>query len=296
MLPKVSMGGVYQISTGSYNSTVDVNSGIAYVQELMMLATGQDRFALIPLLLERVPRKTGGGPTGVQQTHYTLRLTCDITLEQLAQRRKDPGMIHTERMALALPEPLDENPELDETTPVIEEEQPEEHQPPAEAEQPKETVSTPPPAPEKKTKKTEQPKEKRQLTTEITINGTKYMTAGITTETIAKLLSYKEDHNKAIIDYLETVGADKLRELTEEEGVKLIHKIECAPHMKRLYAIMGNMGLRDDEVMVKKEIYRMYGVSSLTELSSEALASAGEWLEQLGNRDDFLEYTSKFEE
>jgi hypothetical protein len=66
--------------------------------------------------------------------------------------------------------------------------------------------------------------------------------------------------------------------------------------MKRLYAIMGNMGLRDDEVMVKKEIYRMYGVSSLTELSSEALASAGEWLEQLGNRDDFLEYTSKFEE
>lgn len=124
MLTDVTMGGVYQCSTGSYNSIVDINSGIAYVQELIMLATegASKRFAMLPLTLERVPRKTGGGESGVQQTHYTLKLTCNLTLEQLAEFRKDPGMIQLAKSSLALPEPLDENPTMDETG-VIEHDQ-----------------------------------------------------------------------------------------------------------------------------------------------------------------------------
>ena len=126
MIPKVSMGGVYQLDTGSYNSTVDLNSGVDYIRQILMLATEgkTDRFALLPITLERVPRKTSGGESGVQQTHYTLRLTCNLTLDELAARRKDPGILQVQEKLkqLALPEIVDENPELD-AEGVIEHEQ-----------------------------------------------------------------------------------------------------------------------------------------------------------------------------
>jgi len=32
ILPKVSMGGIYQIDVGSYNSIIDINSGLEYIQ------------------------------------------------------------------------------------------------------------------------------------------------------------------------------------------------------------------------------------------------------------------------
>ena len=52
MLPKINAGGVYQIDMGSYNSIVDVNSGLDYIQALV------GRFAMIPLKLKRIPRET----------------------------------------------------------------------------------------------------------------------------------------------------------------------------------------------------------------------------------------------
>ena len=46
MLPKVSVGGVYQIGTSSYHSIVDINSSLDYVEALI------GRFAMMPLKLK----------------------------------------------------------------------------------------------------------------------------------------------------------------------------------------------------------------------------------------------------
>lgn len=81
MLPKVSVGGLYQIDTGSYHSIVDVNSGIDYVKALV------GRIAMVPLKLRRVARDTHA--EGGKQTHYTLQLTLDANVEGINKLRED---------------------------------------------------------------------------------------------------------------------------------------------------------------------------------------------------------------
>ncbi len=93
ILPKIQLGGVWQIDTGSLNSIIDVNSAIAlpdpsnpndpggYVRALT-----NGRVSWIPLKLRRVPRKTHGG--GVASTHYTLQLTCEVPMETILAIRE----------------------------------------------------------------------------------------------------------------------------------------------------------------------------------------------------------------
>lgn len=109
MLPKVSVGGIYQITTSSFNSIVDINSGIDFVSAL----TSKDGispgpFAMLPLKLRRV--KTDTHHEGKKQVHYTLQITTSWNLEQLSEirERKIVGQIEYQ-----VPEPLDTNPELD---------------------------------------------------------------------------------------------------------------------------------------------------------------------------------------
>lgn len=110
MLPKVNMGGVYQIDLGSYNSIIDINSGIDYAQSLI------GRFALVPLILRRIPTITHHA--GQKQTHYTLQLLLNVPIENLEELRKDTSRILAHSQ-FALPTPEDVNPELD-TADVIE--------------------------------------------------------------------------------------------------------------------------------------------------------------------------------
>ncbi|MCK5237207.1 MAG: hypothetical protein KAR06_09495, partial [Deltaproteobacteria bacterium] len=70
MLPDVNVGGIYQISLGSYNSTVDINSGIDYAKSLI------GRAAMVPFELIRVPTITHG--SGKKETHFTLQLRLSI--------------------------------------------------------------------------------------------------------------------------------------------------------------------------------------------------------------------------
>jgi len=91
ILPKVNMGGIYQIDMSSINSITDINSGIDYVRALMMEALGVDRFALIPLTLERKPIETHHD--GKKQTHYTLRLYPNITIDQLNKLKGDNRLL-----------------------------------------------------------------------------------------------------------------------------------------------------------------------------------------------------------
>ena len=81
LLHKVTMGGVYQIDTGSFNSIVDLNSSLDLIRSQMAAITGQPRIAGIPLVLKRVPTETRY--EGKKAVHYCLRLELRYTLDEL---------------------------------------------------------------------------------------------------------------------------------------------------------------------------------------------------------------------
>jgi hypothetical protein len=105
ILPKVSLGGVYQIDLGSYHSIVDINSGLEYVEALI------GRFAMVPLKLRRVPRDTYG--SGSKQVHYTLSIHADVNIDMLNTLRENTQkVLMGTQYALPLPESI--NPAMDE--------------------------------------------------------------------------------------------------------------------------------------------------------------------------------------
>jgi hypothetical protein len=104
MIPKVSMGGVYQLRTGSYHSVVDINSGLDYIRALI------GRIAMVPLKLRRMARDTHSD--GKRQTHYTLSLTLDASVEGINYLRSDTSRILSHEQ-LQIEGPVEENPALD---------------------------------------------------------------------------------------------------------------------------------------------------------------------------------------
>lgn len=104
LLPTVSLGGCYQITTGSFHSTRTLNSALDYIRALV------GRLALIPMKLRRVPRETHND--GKKQTHYTMELILDGDLKMIRDLRADiegvliPGRYQIEG-------PVDENKLLD---------------------------------------------------------------------------------------------------------------------------------------------------------------------------------------
>lgn len=112
ILPKVNMGGVYQVDTSSFNSIIDVNSSLDYVQSLI------GRFAMVPLLLIREARETHHD--GKKQTHYTLRLHFDGTADNVNTLIENSTRVLESCARLAIQPPTQDNPaEDDEATTVI---------------------------------------------------------------------------------------------------------------------------------------------------------------------------------
>jgi len=113
MLPKVSVGGIYQCTTSSINSIIDVNSGLDYVSAIL------GRFAMVPLKLKRV--KTETHHDDKKQNHYTLQVIFDGDVSTINALRQDTLRV-LEHPRFQLPAPLDENPELDAIDIVADEE------------------------------------------------------------------------------------------------------------------------------------------------------------------------------
>lgn len=112
ILPKVNMGGVYQIDMGSYNSIVDLNSGLDYVESLV------GRIAMVPLVLTRVPRETFGG--GQRRVHYPLQISLATNdLQWINRLRTETAVILERQAAFVLPAPADENPAFDDGAVVV---------------------------------------------------------------------------------------------------------------------------------------------------------------------------------
>jgi hypothetical protein len=70
LIPKISMAGVWQITTRSFNSIVNLNSSIALASE-----DGKRRIAMMPAMLHRRPQQTKHN--GQKSTHYILHLGID---------------------------------------------------------------------------------------------------------------------------------------------------------------------------------------------------------------------------
>jgi hypothetical protein len=111
VIEKDTLTSVYQIDTGSYNSIMDLNSGLEVIRGLMTTnANPSGRITMVPLVLERVKTNTYG--SGSKETHFTLQINLDGGLERLAYIREntDRLLAHGEGMRLALPEPDYEEP------------------------------------------------------------------------------------------------------------------------------------------------------------------------------------------
>jgi len=116
LLPKVSMGGIYQIDTGSINNIIEVNSAIDYVRCLL------GRIALVPLVLSRHPEQIEY--EGKKATHYLLQCVLNANLEQVARLRDDARMILRDVERLALPAPVEDGPDPTGPPPTLREEGP----------------------------------------------------------------------------------------------------------------------------------------------------------------------------
>jgi len=120
MMPDVSAGSLFQIDTSSFNSTVDINSGLDFAAEMV------GRFNWIPLTLYRKPRETHAD--GSKQQHYTLQVELRATLEEITMIKDNPHLVFKRnresghlvpvygidtKARISIPEAIDENPALD---------------------------------------------------------------------------------------------------------------------------------------------------------------------------------------
>ncbi|WP_353684349.1 hypothetical protein V4D30_00775 [Thermodesulfovibrio sp. 3907-1M] len=111
ILPRVNMGGVYQIDVGSYNSIININSALEYIEALI------GRFAMVPLKLRRVPKEIPY--EGKLRTHYPLQIFFEGDINLINALREDNKRIIMATENLALPAPEDINPKHDPEAVVV---------------------------------------------------------------------------------------------------------------------------------------------------------------------------------
>jgi len=99
ILPDVEESvGVWQITTHSRNSIIDINSGIEYVRSM----TKGRRISFIPLWLvrEEIQTQKMDGKTPIRGKHWTMKFSKDISLRQL----QEAGQIPPDRYFLPIPD------------------------------------------------------------------------------------------------------------------------------------------------------------------------------------------------
>ena len=116
MLPRVNVGGIYQLDIGSYHSIVDINSSLDYLLALV------GKIAMVPLKLRRIPRETHG--SGRKEIHYPLQITFDGDINLINALRENASRVLVSSTHYALQAPAVENPVMDDGTVVETDEDP----------------------------------------------------------------------------------------------------------------------------------------------------------------------------
>lgn len=110
LLPKVSLGGVYQIDTGSMANMITINSYVDYLRCLI----GQ--VAMVPLKLRRIEQKLKG-PDGKMSKHYLLQIEFVGNAQEVRALRSGllfgaaPAAVEKPRDLIELEAPKEDGPE-----------------------------------------------------------------------------------------------------------------------------------------------------------------------------------------
>jgi len=113
ILPKVNVGGVYQIDIGSFNSIVAINSGLSFVESLL------GHFSLVPLKLRRVPKDIAYD--GQLRTHYPLEVVFDCDFSTLMKLKEGDKVAVSNKLSslIELPPVEDINPKFDDGAVIV---------------------------------------------------------------------------------------------------------------------------------------------------------------------------------
>ncbi len=117
ILPRVNMGGIWQVDTGSFHNIVRINSAIDYVRALV------GRIALVPMVLTRQEEEIEY--EGKKAKHYLLQCTLNADIEQVARLRADARMILMQTERLSIPAAVESGPEPTGSVILVEDEPPE---------------------------------------------------------------------------------------------------------------------------------------------------------------------------
>jgi len=118
-IPKISMGGIYVIDSGSYNTMVDVQSGIYLALELLKdpITEEYNSITMLPFKLRRMQKETQH--EGRKDKHWPLTCELDLPIEDIGKIRTGKTLFLEQKKVYQIPEMKEE---IEKEGAVVEEE------------------------------------------------------------------------------------------------------------------------------------------------------------------------------
>jgi len=112
-IPNISMGGIYVIDSGSWNTMVDVQSGIYLALELLKdpITTRYNSITMLPFKLRRMQKETQH--EGRKDKHWPLTCELDLPIPEIKKIREGQTLFLGQKRIYQLPDIPDENPKSD---------------------------------------------------------------------------------------------------------------------------------------------------------------------------------------
>ena len=103
-IPKISMGGIYVIDSGSYNTMVDVQSGIYLALELLKdpITDEYNSITMLPFKLRRMQKETQH--EGRKDKHWPLTCELDLPIEDIKKLRMGKTLFLEQKRVYQIPE------------------------------------------------------------------------------------------------------------------------------------------------------------------------------------------------
>jgi len=103
-IPKISMGGIYVIDSGSWNTMVDVQSGIYLALELLKdpITDEYNSITMLPFKLRRIQKETQH--EGRKDKHWPLTCELDLPLEDIKKIRTGKTLFLGQKRIYQIPE------------------------------------------------------------------------------------------------------------------------------------------------------------------------------------------------
>ena len=122
-IPDISMGGIYVIDSGSYNTMVDVQSGIYLALELLKdpITNEYNSITMLPFKLRRMQKETQH--EGRKDKHWPLTCELDLLIEDIKKIRTGKTLFLGQKRIYQIPEKEEE---IEKEGAVIGEPEPEE--------------------------------------------------------------------------------------------------------------------------------------------------------------------------